>query len=192
MGSFYTNVTVRVSDEQAVRQHLAGKGRHAFVSRAEGGALVVFERDSEDQDYAVLRDLAADLSSRFECAALAVMNHDDDVLLYTLYQRGQAVDDYDSAPDYFDESREPDDRGGDAGRLAEAFGVPSRAPQIEAVLGLEAGADDGVVFETDRHARLVDALGAPRCAVGAGYNYIDAEEFPPDYTAGDFARVGDS
>lgn len=191
MGSFYTNVTVRLTDEQAIRQHLASKGRRAFVSRAEGTALVVFDRDSEDQDYAVLCDLAADLSSKFKCVALAVMNHDDDVLLYTLYQRGHAIDAYNSAPAYFDEGQSADDRGGDAGRLAEAFNVPDQAPQIGAVLALEAGADDGVVFETDRHAQLVQALGSPKCAVGTGYNYLDAQEYPEDYAPEDFTHVGE-
>lgn len=191
MGSFYTNVTVRVADEQAVGQHLAGKGRSAFVSRAEGSALVVFERESEDQDYAVLCDVAADLSKNFKCVALAVMNHDDDVLLYTLYERGSAIDAYNSAPAYFDESQSTDDRGGDARRLAEAFNVPDQAPQIEAVLGLKAGADDGVVFETDRHSQLVDALSSPKCAVGTGYNYLDAEEYPGDYAPEDFTRIGE-
>jgi hypothetical protein len=180
-----------VTDEQAVRQHLASKGRRAFVSRAEGNALVVFERDSEDQDYAVLRELAADLSTTFTCVALAVMNHDDDVLLYTLYQHGRAIDAYNSAPAYFDEDRSGDDRGGDARRLAEAFNVPDQAPQIEAVLGLEAGADDGIVFETDRHGQLVEALASPKCAVGTGYNYLDAEEYPEDYAAEDFTQVGE-
>src|SRR5215217_2658693 len=45
VGNFYTNVTLGVTDEQAVAQHLTSQGRSAFVSRAEGSALVVFERD---------------------------------------------------------------------------------------------------------------------------------------------------
>lgn len=191
MGSFYTNVTVRVTDEQAVGQHLASKGRGAFVSRAEGSALVIFDRDSEDQDYAVLRALAADLSDRFRCVALAVMNHDDDVLLYTLYRHGRAIDAYNSAPAYFDADQSAEDRGGDARRLAEAFDVPGRAPEIEATLGLETGADDGVAVESDRHARLVEVLGLPKCAIGTGYDYLDAEEYPEDYASQDFTRVGD-
>jgi hypothetical protein len=191
VGSFYTNVTVRVTDEQAVQQHLASKDQRAFVSRTEGSALVVFGRDSEDQDYAVLCDLAADLSTQFKCVALAVMNHDDDVLLYTLYQRGRAIDAYNSAPAYFDEDRSAEDRGGDAQRLADAFNVPDQASQIEAALRRESGTDDGVVFETDRHAQLVEALASPKCAVGTGYNYLDAQEYPEDYAAEDFTQVGE-
>src|SRR5215208_142239 len=105
MGNFYTNVTLRASDQPSVVQYLTERRRNAFVSPPEGSALVVFDSACEAQDYTVLRDLAIDLSKRFGCAAFAVMNHDDDVLLYTLVERGRVIDEYNSNPDYFDEER---------------------------------------------------------------------------------------
>jgi hypothetical protein len=82
--------------------------------------------------------------------------------------------------------------GGDAERPASAFGIPGRASQIAAVLSL-IGADsdeNGIAFETDRHEQLVEALGLPRSAVGAGYEYLSAGEYPVGYAAGDFERIG--
>ena len=189
MGSFYTNVTLRVSDDRPVIEYLTERRRNAFVSGPEKNALVVFDSESEAQDYVVLRNLATDLSKWFDCAALAVMNHDDDVLLYTLAHRGRIVDEYNSAPDYFD-AESSAKRGGDARQLARLFDASSQAGEIEALLAREAGDDDGFVFETERHALLVEALGLPECAVGTGYNYLEAEEYPEDYDAEDFTRVG--
>lgn len=58
------------------------------------------ESQSEGQNlnawHSVVRKLSLDLS----CPALAVMNHDDSVMLYALYDRGELVDQYDSDPDF--------------------------------------------------------------------------------------------
>jgi hypothetical protein len=189
MGNFYTNVTLRVSDDRPVIEYLTERRRNAFVSGPEKNALVVFDSESEAQNYSVLRALAADLSKWLDCTALAVLNHDDDVLLYTLAHQGRIIDDYNSAPDYFDEDSSAK-RGGDAKQLARLFDASSRASEIEGLLAREAGDDDGFVFETERHALLVEALGLPECAIGAGYNYLEAEEYPADYDPEDFTRVG--
>jgi hypothetical protein len=188
MGNFYTNVTLRVSDDRPVIEYLTERRRNAFVSGAEKNAVVVFDSESEAQNYSILRTLAADLSKWLDCVALAVMNHDDDVLLYTLAHRGRIIDEYNSAPDYFD-AESLAKRGGDARQLARLFDASSRANEIEALLAREAGDEDGFVFETERHGLLVEALGLPECAVGTGYNYLEAEEYPADYEPEDFTRV---
>ena len=191
MGTFYTNITLRETDGGQVKLDLATRGLTAFVSRSEHDALVVFERVAEEQDPVVLDDLAAVLSARFRCVALAVTNHDDSVLMYSLFERGQRVDDYNSAPDYFGELADDLDRGGDHERLARAFGVPDRASQLAVILQASE-ADEGFVFETDRHEQLVGVLGIPRCAVGAGYTYLAASEYPAGYGAEDFEHVGEA
>jgi hypothetical protein len=189
MGSFYTNVTLRTADRARVRMHLAELGMTAYVSRPEEHALVVFERSAEEQDTGVPGDLAAALSGRLGCAALAVTNHDDDLLLCALYEDGRAVDEYNSSPDYFAETEGGGERGGDAAAMARAFGVAERAPQIGAILSVGADEDAGIVSETDRHQRLVETLGLPRCAVGTGYTYLEAGEYPSGYGPGDFQSV---
>jgi hypothetical protein len=176
MGSFYTNITLRIADRSRVKLHLLARGLSAFLSRAENGTLVVYDRGAEEQDPAVLDRLAADLSSRFGGAALAILNQDDDVLTYSLFEAGRRTDEYNSAPDYFDQGAYVD-RGGQPERLAQAFGVPERTAQLAAILGLSASEDD-VVFEMDRHEQLVEALALPRCAIGTGYDYLETGEYP--------------
>ena len=190
MGSFYTNVTLRTSDRQRVSQELAASGLSAFISRPENGALVVFERESDGEDPAVVHEVAATLSSRLGCPALACLNHDDSVLVYMLFANGELVDEYMSAPDYFDEEVDGGDRGGDADSLAEAFGVPQAVPRLATILSGDPG-EDGLEFETERHARIVEALGLPRSAIGTGFNYLEAGEHPAGYAMDDFERVGE-
>jgi hypothetical protein len=136
MGSFYTSITLRSADRTHVRSDLAARGLTSYLSPSEHGALVVFARDTEEQDLDVLDGVAADLSARHGCVALAVMNHDDSVLIYSLFERGQRLDDYNSAPDYFGDVAEGGTRGGDPETLARAFGVPDQASQLTVVLGI--------------------------------------------------------
>lgn len=190
MGSFYTNITLRTDRLDEVVSALREQGRDAFVSAPLNGSLVVFDRESEDQDTAVLRSLADSLSGKFRCAALAVLNHDDDVLMYSLHENGKLVDEYNSSPAYFDSGPGEEPSGGDASRLCRAFGVASVAG-VEAILhGPNAAAGgDGYVFESERHHELVEALGTPTIAVQTGFNYIEEGELPDDVDADSLTRV---
>ena len=185
MGSSYTNVTLRGPTRDAVLRDLAEHGLTAYVSAAERDAVVVYERGAEQEDPGMLFEFAAGLSERLGGAALAVMNHDDGVLLYLLFQSGTCVDAYNSTPDYFGEAADDEDRGGDAAVLAAAFGAADRAAPLAAALA--AGTDEGgFAFESDRHARIVELLALPRCAVGTGFTYLEAGEYPSGYGAPDF------
>lgn len=191
MGSFYTNITVRTDQQARVIDALRAAGRTAFASVPSGGCTVVFDRECEDQDVKVLTQLARSLSARLDCAALAVMNHDDDVIAYVLCERGKILDEYVSNPTYFDDSAEslaPD--GGKASLLCRAFGVADRVAKVEAILRIESGSDAGFTFETDRHQEIVSVLGLPAAAVGTGYTYLGEGEFPEGSTAADFVRIG--
>src|SRR5688500_345626 len=72
MGSFYTNITVRHADVDAVVAALEGRGRTALVSPPANGCVVVFDEATEEQDTAELERVAKPLSKRLACAALAV------------------------------------------------------------------------------------------------------------------------
>ena len=132
MGNFYTNFTLRGPSQQAVAKALAG--RSAIVTPAQDGSVVVFDEQSDEQDQAVIAELAARLSREFGCPLLAVLNHDDDIFWYQLYLSGELADEYDSSPGYFDASAGPSaPAGGDAHRLCAAFGA-SNVPEVESVL----------------------------------------------------------
>ena len=189
MGAFYTNITLRTAQQDRVAEALKAGRREAFVSKPANGCTVVFDRECEDQDLEILNNLASSLSARLSCAALAVLNHDDDVLIYTLHENGEMVDEYNSSPEYFESGPGAEPEGGDANVLSRAFGVAGRADDVETVLRKPWGTDDGVTFEMERHQELVDILGLPAAAVPAGYNYLDEGEFPEGLNESDFLRV---
>ena len=188
MGSFYTNITLRTADQKRVIDALGAASRTAFVSHPERGCIVVYDSDTEDQDSDGLKELGDTLSAALRCPALAVLIHDDDVLLYTLHENGTVVDEYASASlDDGDASPE----GGDAARLCRAFGGTDVA-NVETILRTDraGGSAGGYVFETERHEDLVKALGMPLFAVATGFNYLDEGELPEGATPGTFVSVG--
>src|SRR5690242_12194507 len=120
MGNFYTNFTLRGPSQQAVAKLLTG--RSAFVTSEQNGVVMVFDEECDTQDQAVITELGERLSRKFGCAVWSVLNHDDDILWYQLYLAGELVDEYDSTPDYFEDSEEPSDsgpKGGNANMLCD-------------------------------------------------------------------------
>lgn len=187
MGSFYTNYTLRGPSPLDVAHALAG--RSAIVTPAQNGCVVVFDEQSEDQDFGVIAELAARLSRELRCPLLAVLNHDDDVFRFQLYQSGELADEYDSSPGYFDPSAEPSaPAGGDAQKLCSAFGAGSVA-EVESILRRSSVDEDGYTFELDRHTDLARALGTPSFGVGAGFHSVSDGEMPEGLDADDVLRV---
>ncbi|HEX7123648.1 MAG TPA: hypothetical protein VF178_14830 [Gemmatimonadaceae bacterium] len=190
MGNFYTNITLRSQDTDRIVETLEQARRTAFVTEPRAGFSVVFDSDSEEQDIDEIHKVARQLSARLQCAALAVLNHDDDVLWYRLYERGDVVDEYVSAPHYFTDIGETPPEGGDAERLCRTFGAEGRIAEVEAVLRAAGGSRDGFAFEFERHQALVEALQLPVSAVAAGFNYLESGELPEGVEEGQLRRVG--
>lgn len=171
MGNFYTNITLHGADRTAVLSAL--KGRNAAVSPTVHGFTVVWDEKSESQDLRILDTLTKHLSSELNCPAWAILNHDDDLLLYKLFARGEELDRYNSFPGYFEgSSSEPE--GGDAEVLAKTFSAESAAKSIERILRTR----DGYVFAMERHQALIEALGMPSFGLGMGYRYLTKGERP--------------
>jgi hypothetical protein len=184
MGAFYTNVTVRHADVDAVIAVLEKLGRDAFVTPAHNGAVVVFDAHIESQDPRDIDRLASPISKRLRSAALLALNHDDDLLYYALLEGGRLIDEYNSRPGYFDGTVQ-EAAGGDARKLAAAFGVSDRADRLDRLLhGTE------YTFETERHAALVQLLELPPAAVGSGYDTISQGELPEGVLEGELRVVG--
>jgi hypothetical protein len=185
MGNFYVNYTLRNTTQQAVM--LALHGRCAAVSPLNNGCLVVFDEASDEQDISVIESLASELSAGLRCAVLVVMNHDDGVLWYLLYEAGELVDEYESAPSYFDPDAEPTEPdGGDARLLCTAFGVDS-VGTVEAILRKPALGDGGYNSESDRHRDLVNALNLPDVALGTGYSDVEQAALPDGWQSDSIA-----
>ena len=170
MGSFYTNITVKGAFQQELADFIQAQGRIAYVSNTVRGYTVVFDEKCEEQDTRVLAKLASKLSKKLRCRALAVLNHDDDILLYQLYENGKLADEYDSCPDYFDmETTSPrPPQGGDLRKLAETFGVEYPGDEAAAILRR-----DDYAFAVERHEELARVLGLPDFVAGLGYRYLE-------------------
>lgn len=199
MGNFYTNITLQGPSQAEVIETVRRLGRTAYVSPTINDYTVVYDRETEDQDVAVLEDLAALLSDRLKCVALAVLNHDDDVLLYRLYDSGDLLDAYDPSPggfydeddDDFDDDDDDDlfdeepPMPGDADALCAAVGMPEMAPRVDQILN----EDEDYVFAIDRHDDLAQALHLPMHAVGVGYDYIEMDDVPEDVDISTFTLI---
>jgi len=133
MGNFYTNITLKGPDQYHVLEFLRENSREAFVSKDLNEFVVVFDAKSESQDDKVFRQAALSLSSKFCCPALAVLNHDDDVLCYWLFESGKETDSYNSNPGYFTGKPLPPS-GGNIRSLIDAFGCECEPASAEEIL----------------------------------------------------------
>jgi hypothetical protein len=134
----------------------------------------VFELHEGDKTSA----FGAELSRKFGCPALVVLEYDDDVLCYQLYESGALTDEYDSAPDYFDFQMEHNPprgpQGGDAARLCAALDRKTARQGVDRILHKV----DLRLQAPDRHRALAQALGMPMFAVGYDYGALQSGELP--------------
>jgi hypothetical protein len=166
VGNFYVNYTTRGPDREAVAKSLRAAERKSFVGPTVDGATVFFDAESDTQNEEVIKGLGARASKDLGAPVLAVLNHDDDILAYWLFEAGQVVDEYNSCPGYFD-GDDPTPAGGDASRLCAAFGVAGKAEQVDEVLRRE-----DYVFAFERHTDLAELLKYPSDYVCLSYSDI--------------------
>lgn len=179
MGNFYTNITLKGASQQRVAERLRQAERSAYVSPELNGCVVVYDEECEEQDLGVLARLVSGLSKDLECAALAVLIHDDDILLYQLCRAGEVVDEYNSCPGYFEDVEPVPPSGGDAVKLCAEFGAAHAAERVASILRKSTlVGDEEYDFEVERHQALSEALGLPSFAVGTGYSSIQEGESP--------------
>lgn len=206
MGNFYVNFTLNTKQLGDVVRVLEELNRRAYVIPPAGEYIVVCDEECDEQDEKVITALAAGLSRQLRCAVLAVLNHDDDILWYSLYQDGTLSDQYNSCPDCFGpveryrgsvgefrrrlESIARGERvplrgptGGDAARLCEVFHQVDSLAEVEHILH----SAEGYVFACDQHAELACALGLPVDYVTIRYS--DLAEFEEDAGSPPAVRV---
>ncbi len=136
MGSFYVSFVTRGPDQAAVAKCLQSAKRKAFVSLTIKAITVFFDKESDTQKESVIASLGQQASKELKAPVLAVLNHDDDILAYWLFDGGNLIDEYNSCPGYFtDGDNTP--TGGDAKRLCAAFAVPREAEAMNRVLHVE-------------------------------------------------------
>src|SRR5438105_27472 len=143
-------------------------GRASFVAPPQHGYVVVYDREVDElrTDAAIL--VGTLLSKEFGVPVLCVLNYDDDILCYWLFEQGQLIDEFNSRPDYFEQRPEEfQPQGGDLGRLCSSLVAPTGPAEVENVLRKK-----HYVLVVDQHMELANALGLPPCSVGLGYDYV--------------------
>ena len=181
MADSYANVTIRHDDAMTVANAVAQMHRFNVISPVDQGSVVVFDRES-DVNGELIVDFARIISKDLESTAMAVLNHQDSVLLYWLFDSGKELDTYVSHPTFFGE---PMDRGGDAITLGNAWSRHDRVEQLTEILHGDVNATDRLKSETLRHADLVGALGISHWAAGFGYTRLANDDFPDGFPADD-------
>jgi len=74
-----------------------------FVAPQAGNWTVILQAHAYRRDAPHLSDLAGILSAKLGTYALSLNVHDDDILFYNLYRAGEALDGYNSSPQYFEQ-----------------------------------------------------------------------------------------
>ena len=189
MGNFYTNYTIRGASQSDVVSAL--QGRKAVVTAPDQDCVVVFDEIADEQDDEVITSLASQLSRDCSARVLVVLNHDDDILWFQLYQGGELTDEYNSCPDYFEGEDEslPTPVGGDAERLCSILGSGTAA-EVERVLRTSSFDKDGYIFAFQRHEALCAALSISRFGVGTSYSSFEHDELPEGLDISQIQRIG--
>jgi hypothetical protein len=187
MGAFVANFHVRNGLINAVRDTLTQIGaKRVRLAGAHNGWVTVYEEQASNQDDAWIEKLAKELSARLDTACVAFMVHDSDIALYWLCENGQLLDQYNSAPDYFEPvSRAEKRRVSGRSDIFLRFCRPDvTLDQVEAVLRAQ------VTFAEDTVAQLADFLGIDPEHALADYRDEDNPDGGPDGD-GDFGDDDD-
>ena len=124
MGSFFTNVQVKVSGRAAAKATEAVADSLRRLAKSQGyveatdgdnvhrsiavhcqpdtGWISVYDDATEDQELEPLWLLARRLSSDLKTNAVSVLVHDSDLLELALFKNGRRSDRFSNAPDYFE------------------------------------------------------------------------------------------
>jgi hypothetical protein len=172
MGNFYVNQTVKCADPARLAEFLADY--QAFLSPVRDGTVVVYERRCDLQEIGWGQSFSDDLSIVAGGPVLNMLNHDDDVLYYTLHRDGAMIGEYNSTPRFFDETDSPFPSGGDAALLCKTF-ASGNVAAIKPILHMQG---EKYLFAINRHKELVAALGMPAHSVGYGWIYLSRGECP--------------
>ncbi len=190
MGNFYVNFSVKSTDQAVIVAALSEAQRMAFVSPVIDGYVVVFDRDADEQALEPILSVGALLSQTTDAPVFAVLNHDDDVLLYWLFEHGMLTDEYNSDPTYGSDDALIDQvtpTSANLERVCQVLGVPDATDAVRTILY-----ETDYLFVLDQHQALVILMELPLCTVGFGFNYIESDQdnLGGWFSSSDLIRIG--
>jgi hypothetical protein len=137
--------------------------------------------------------LAEDLSRTLHCLALFVSVYDNDIFEYALYDEGRPIDQYNSAPDYWDGEEwpghpaegvkhQPEPSGGDAMLLCALFGATDKTEKVAEILHPPVAGRIRVtgLGAYKQHWEFAEALGWPPIACITAFGYLEEGEVDDD------------
>jgi hypothetical protein len=166
VGNKYANHSVKTADQKLVAEVMRRARRVAFVSRPQNGYVVVYDQEVDELGTPAVVQVGALLSKEIGVPVLCVLNYDDDILCYWLFEQGKLIDEFNSRPDYFNEVKGTPAQGGDVERLCTSLGTNAERAKVEELLRGKH------LFAVDQHTELAKELGLPSCSVGLGYDYV--------------------
>lgn len=182
MGSLYGNLTLTNAEAQQVLSVLRSVGRDAAVLREQGSAVVVFDALVDVAGPVALADLGSLLTGQLGCAGLAVVNHDDDAIECTLFDRGSTAHHFVLSSAEGLGALSDDEAPQCSVTVCRVLGVPDRTPQVEAVLRSHMQ----YPLASLTHGALVAALGLPTVAVGWSHASLASGDLPDGMEEDDF------
>jgi hypothetical protein len=166
VGNKYANHSVKTTDQKRVAEVMSQALRVSFVSRPQNGYVVVYDQEVDELGTAAVVEVGALLSKEIGVPVVCVLNYDDDILCYWLFEQDKLIDEFNSRPDYFAEGKGAPPQGGDVGQLCTSLGTNAERAVVEQLLRGKHR------FAVDQHTELAKALGLPSCSVGLGYDYV--------------------
>lgn len=161
MGHFYSQVLVCGSTQEECANVMRTLGRRSFVARARRSIVPVCDASSESMDIDELDSVAYTLSHRLKVPSIALLNHDDDLLVARIF-----------GPEGFKGyCRSGMLLGGAYARLKRACDASCPVASVWYAFVRP------YRYEFERHEALVRLLDLPLWSVGMGYRYLSQGEF---------------
>lgn len=188
MGAFLVNFHVKTAVVEPIRDVFKKLKIASYrITTPHKGWITVYEEQASTQDDRRINNLASKLSSSLKTCCMAFMVHDSDIACYWLYDQGKLLDEYNSAPDYFDAVSKADKKRLQGQPVVlHRFCKPGvTLDEVTKVLGSEPTFADDIVMQ------LADLLGIQPERALADYRDDEDESFEGDDTDDDDSEEED-